>query len=87
MSMARGEDTIMNEDPESYCKIIQGKLHEKFQQTEIFKETNLFVCKHVEVDGLSVSGEDEKVFRIIRIRTDEGDIFLEGIMTVKEMNI
>lgn len=55
-------------------------------QSKLFVETNLFVCKHVEVDGLSMTRLDQSrgVFHAIRIRTDESEILLEGTMTVKE---
>ena len=54
-------------------------------QSKLFVETNLFVCKHVEVDGLSMTRLDQSrgVFSAIRIRTDEGEILLEGTM-IKE---
>lgn len=55
-------------------------------QSKLFEETNLFVCKHVEVDGLSISrlSKDKGVFQAIRIRFEDGEILLEGVMTVKE---
>lgn len=55
-------------------------------QAKLYEETNLFVCKHVEVDGLSISqlSKDKGVFQLIRIRFDDGELLLEGVMTVKE---
>jgi len=55
-------------------------------QTKLYEETSLFVCKHVEVDGLSVSKANKVlgIFQVIRIRFDDGELLLEGVMTVKE---
>ena len=58
------------------------------EQTKLLEETNLFVCKHVEIDGLSLTQWDKKArrFNAIRIKTDEYTILLEGVMTLKEDN-
>jgi len=55
-------------------------------QSKLFVETNLFVCKHVEVDGLSQTrmDQDKGIFQAIRIRFDDGEVLLEGTMIVKE---
>ena len=49
-------------------------------------ETNLHVCKHVEVDGFSQvpAGRGELSFHTIRIRTDDYTILLEGTMTITD---
>jgi len=56
-------------------------------QSKLFEETSLFVCKHVEVDGLSVSKANKVlgIFQAIRIRFEDGEILLEGEMTLKKI--
>ncbi len=52
-------------------------------------ETNLFVCKHVEIDGFSQApaprfGGQGPSYHTIRIKTDEYTILLEGTMTITD---
>lgn len=55
-------------------------------QTKLLEETNLFVCKHVEIDGLSISqmSKDQGIFQGIRIKTEDYTILLEGVMMLKK---
>ena len=55
-------------------------------QTELNVVTNLFVCKHVEVDGISLTPMQKSrgEFTAIRVKTDEGTILLDGIILLRE---
>ena len=56
------------------------------QQTKLNVETNLFVCKHVEIDGISPTPLEKTLgfFSAIRIKTDGYTILLEGKIAIKK---